>query len=123
MRSESFIYFEMQIRLMKEVMRMGEIKEIKLYTKSWTEDWDSAREEIVHGFELDKKENEKLFDFVEKLLEKTHYASFAITKIYETIEKGFVIKLFKQTENQYGGYVGTIETYVTVEDIVKNIRR
>jgi hypothetical protein len=100
-----------------------EIQEIRLYVKGEFEDWNSAREEIVHGFEVDKKENKELFEFVEKLLKKTYYSDFVVTKIYKTIEKGFVIKLFKQTENQYGGYVGTTETYATIDDIVKNIKK
>jgi hypothetical protein len=118
MKSESFIYFEMQIRLMKEVIEM----EVKLWLKGEFESWDEAKEMIVHGKEITRRECEEFFEFVEQLLEKTYYSDFVVTRIYKTIEKGFVIKLFKQTENQYGGYAGTIETYVTINDIVKNIK-
>jgi hypothetical protein len=101
----------------------GEIREIRLYVKGEFEDWSTAKEEIVHGKEITERENKELFEFVRQLLKKTYYSTYAVTKIYKTIEKGFIVKLFKQTENAYGGYVGTIETYATIEDIIKNIKR
>jgi hypothetical protein len=101
----------------------GEIREIRLYVKGEFEDWSTAKEEIVHGKEITERENKELFEFVRQLLKKTYYSTYAVTKIYKTIEKGFIVKLFKQTENQYGGYAGTVETYVTINDIVKNIKR
>jgi hypothetical protein len=108
---------------MKEVIEMGEMKEIKLYIKGEFEDWREAREKTLHGYEISERENPELFEFVEKLLRKTYYDELAVTHIYKTIEEGFVILLFSQTENQYGGYCGTIQTYATIDDIVKNIRR
>jgi hypothetical protein len=101
----------------------GEIREIKLYVKGEFEDWGSAVERVFHGKEITETENKELFEFVRRLLKKTYYADFAITKIYRTIEEGYIVKLLKQTENQYGGYAGTVETYVTINDIVKNIKR
>jgi hypothetical protein len=101
----------------------GEIREIKLYVKGEFEDWGSAVERVFHGKEITERENKELFEFVRQLLRKTYYSTYAITKIYRTVEKGFIVKLFKQTENAYGGYVGTIETYATIEDIIKNIKR
>jgi hypothetical protein len=100
-----------------------EIREIRLHIKGEFEDWENSIERVFHGKEITEKENKELFEFVRKLLKKTYYSDYAITKIYKTIEKGFVIKLFKQTQNQYGGYVGTIETYVTIDDIISNIKR
>lgn len=99
------------------------IGEIKICIKGEFEDWGSARERIFHGYEITEKENKELFEFVRQLLKKTYYANFAMTKIYKTIEHGYIIKLFAQTENQYGGDVGTVETYATIDDIVKNVKR
>jgi hypothetical protein len=98
-----------------------EIREIKLYVKGEFESWENAKERIVHGYEISEKESPELYEFVRQLLKKTYYSNFAMT-IYRTIEKGFIVKLFAQTENAYGGYVGTIETYITIEDIAKSIR-
>ena len=102
---------------------MEEIKEIKLYSKGEFESWDSAKEEIVHGFELNEKENRELYEFVRRLLEKTYYENFVVSRIYKTIEHGYVIVLFRQTENEYGSYVGTISLYATLEDIIKNMKK
>jgi hypothetical protein len=100
-----------------------EIKEIRLCVKGEFEDWESAIERVFHGYEISEKENPELFEFVRQLLKKTYYSCFAITRIYKTIEKGFVVKLFAQTENAYGGYVGTVETYATIDDIIRNAKR
>jgi hypothetical protein len=100
-----------------------EIREIKICLKEEFEDWKDAEKRVFHGYEITEKDNKELFELVRRLLKKTYYADYAITNIYKTVEHRYIIRLFKQTENQYGGYVGTIETYVTVEDIVKNIRR
>jgi hypothetical protein len=100
-----------------------EIREIKLYVKGEFESWNEAIERVFHGTEVKEEENRELFEFVRQLLKKTYYANYAVTRIYKTVEHGYIIKLFRQTENAYGGYVGTIETYVTVEDIVKGVRK
>jgi hypothetical protein len=105
-------------------MRMErKIREIIIHIKGEFEDWKNAEKRVFHGYEITETENKELFEFVRRLLKKTYYADFGITKIYKTIEEGFIVKLFKQTENAYGGYVGTIETYATVDDIAKNIKR
>jgi hypothetical protein len=105
-------------------MRMErKIREIIIYIKGEFEDWKDAEKRVFHGYEITETENKELFEFVRQLLRKTHYSTYVTTKIYKTIEKGFVIKLFQQTQNTYGGYVGTIETYATIEDIIKNIKR
>jgi hypothetical protein len=101
----------------------GEVKEIRLYIKSWTEDWSEAEERVFHGRQITKAENPELYEFVEKLLKKTYYDTCVISRIYKTIEKGFVIVLFDMLENKYGGYIGTTTTYVTIDDIIKNIKR
>jgi hypothetical protein len=89
-------------------MRMGkEIREIKIWVKGEFEDWRDAEKRIFHGYEITERENKELFEFVRQLLKKTHYSCFAITNIYKTVEHGYIIKLFRQTEN----------------DIIKNIRR
>jgi hypothetical protein len=112
---------------MTEVVKMEkikrEIREIKLYVKGEFEDWENAVEKTIHGYEISERENPELFEFVEKLLRKTYYDEFVVTRIYKTIEEGFVVILFSQTGNEYGGYCGTIETYATIDDIVKNIKR
>jgi 1,4-alpha-glucan branching enzyme len=122
-KTESFIYFESLVYAegVREMKR--EIREIKLYVKGEFEDWKDAIERVFHGYEITETENKELFEFVRQLLKKTHYSSFVVTKIYKTIEHGYIIRLFTQTENQYGGYVGTIETYATIDDIIRNAKR
>ena len=100
-----------------------EIREIKICLKGEFEDWERAEKRIFHGYEISEKESKELYEFVRQLLKKTYYADYAITNIYKTVENGYIIRLFKQTENQYGGYVGTVETFASIDDIIKNIRR
>jgi hypothetical protein len=96
------------------------MQEIRLYIKGEFEDWEKAIERKFHGVELNNRE---LKEFIERLLKKTEYATYAVTKIYKTVEAGFVIVLFTQTNNQYGGYVGSIQTYITIDDIVRSLKR
>ena len=102
------------------VRRKKMVKKISIHVKGEFEDWKDAKEKVFHGYEIHEKE---LYEFVRELLKRTSYANLAITKIYKTIEHGYIIRLFAQTENRYGGYVGTIETYATVDDIIKNIEK
>jgi regulator of sirC expression with transglutaminase-like and TPR domain len=92
-----------------------DIREIKICLKGEFEERGEKR--VFHGAELKEEENRELFEFVRRLLKKTYYADYAVTRIYKTVEQGYIIKLFKQTENEYGGYVGTIESYVSIDDI------
>ena len=102
---------------------MERVKEIKVYMKSEFETWDEAIERVFHGKEIKRTENRDLYEFVEDLLMRTHYSEFALTRIYKTIEEGYLCVLYRQTQNEYGGYVGSISLYATIDDIVKNIKR
>jgi hypothetical protein len=99
------------------------MREIRIYSKGEFEDWESARALVFHGEEIDRERNRDLYEFVEDLLIRTHYSDFALTRIYKTIEKGFVCLLYKQTQNEYGGYVGSVQIYITIDDIARNMER
>jgi hypothetical protein len=94
-------------------------EKIKIWLKGEFEDWPNAKLVEFTGYEID---SEELHEFVSKLLKKTEYASYVVTGIYKTVECGFVVKLFKQVENQFGSYTGSITTYLTFDEIVKAIR-
>jgi hypothetical protein len=76
-----------------------------------------------HGYEIKRENNRDLFDFIERLLVKTRYGDYALTHIYKTVEKKYIMVLFKQIENEYGGYVDTVQIYITIDDIVRNVER
>jgi hypothetical protein len=95
-------------------------EKIKIWLKGEFEGWENAKLAQFTGYEI---ENEDFYEFVARLLKRTEYGSYVITAIYKTVECGFVVKLFKQVENQYGGYTGSITTFVTVDEIIKAIKR
>jgi hypothetical protein len=34
----------------------------------------------------------------------------------------YIIVLFKQTENSYGGFVGSVSTYLTLDELIKAVK-
>ena len=97
-------------------------KQIKLYVKGEFDTWNQALERVFHGYEI--KNNKELYRFIEELIKRTDYCDLVPTKIYRTVEGGgYVIRLFKQTENQYGSYVGTVETYLTLDELLSSLKK
>jgi hypothetical protein len=109
---------------MKEVVKMAtkknkKLEKIKIWVKNEFEEWDSAKRIEYSGYKI---EDEDFYELVRELLKMTKYSDYTITGIYKTSEHGIIIRLFKQIENQYGGYSGSVLTFVFLKDIIKVIK-
>jgi hypothetical protein len=96
------------------------IKKIEVWVKGEFEDWEHARLAQFYGKRID--DSDELYEFIYRLLRKTEYSDYAVTAIYKVVGYSYIIVLFKQTENSYGGFVGSVSTYLTLDELIKAVK-
>jgi hypothetical protein len=96
------------------------MEKIKVWLKNEFEDWDHAKLAEFQGYEI---KDEDFNELIAKLLKITEYSSYVITGIYKTKQYGIIIRLFRQVENQYGGYTGSVSTFITLDELIKAIKK